>query len=71
MNREKLIKAANELNTEMGLEPAIDLSQSIDELKKALRKASKMIAPDDELTAETLDTLKQLGILLILKSKPL
>ena len=62
-HRGKLIKAANELNEVMGLDPMIKLSISIEALKRALREVGHLIDWEtDELTAETVDTLKQLGI---------
>lgn len=62
-HRGRLIKASNELNNELGLDPMIKLSLSIEGLKRALREAGRLIDwESDEFTDETLDTLKQLGI---------
>ena len=62
-HRGKLIKAANELNKKLGLDPEIKLSLSIEGLKKKLHEAGKFIWWEgDDLTKETIDTLKQLGI---------
>ena len=62
-HRGKLIKAANELNDELGLDPMIKLSLSIEGLKRALRGVEHLIEWEtDEFTDETLDTLKQLGM---------
>ncbi len=61
--RGKLIKAANELNKKLGLDPIIKLSLHIEGLKKKLHEAGALIWWEgDDLTEETIDTLKQLGI---------
>lgn len=63
-HRGKLIKAANELNDKLGLDPMIKLSLSVEGLKRALHKASHLIDwENDDLSPETTDTLKQLGII--------
>ncbi len=61
-HRGKLIKAANELNDKLGLDPIIKLSLSIEGLKKGLHEAGRLLLPEDDLSDETIDTLKQLGI---------
>ncbi len=60
--RGKLIKAAIELNRTLGLDPPIKLGLPIDQLKAKVIEAGKIVWPEDDLTDETLDTLRKLGV---------
>lgn len=58
---ERLVEAAKELTKLMGLKPPIDTSK-IDGLPDSLEEAASQLETDDELTDETLQTLRDLDI---------
>lgn len=62
MERESLVKAAEELNEKFGLDPAIDVEVEDRELVTNVLEAAKLREPEDEaFTDETEAVLKELG----------
>lgn len=62
MKTEKLIKAADELNTLLFDPPEIDTKADEAEVKAAVKEAAKLLEPVDELTEDTIAVLQELGI---------
>jgi len=63
VTREQLVNAANELNDEFGLEPAIKTNKRVEDevIEEGILKASEMYDPDnDELTPETIAVMDAL-----------
>ncbi|MDD2260686.1 MAG: hypothetical protein PHC31_01045 [Clostridia bacterium] len=63
VTREQLVNAANELNDEFGLEPAIKTNKRVEDevIEEGILKASEMYDPDnDELTPETIAVMSAL-----------
>lgn len=63
VTREQLVNAANELNDEFGLEPAIKTNKRVEDevIEEGILKASEMYDPDnDELTPETIAVMEAL-----------
>ena len=63
VTREQLVNAANELNDEFGLEPAIKTNKRVEDevIEEGILKASEMYDPDnDELTPETIAVMESL-----------
>ncbi len=54
MKRSELINAAKELNTVLGLEPAINIKDPVKQLQSAVKQAAELIDPaEDEFSPET------------------
>lgn len=60
---ERLLLAALEMNKELGLTPPIVVKHTtVDQIKKELRRASKVLdLDDDDVSSQTLEILKELG----------
>ena len=59
---EALVKAAEELNEELGLDPQIKLNVPYNELVKQLQVVSKEILPSDRLTKTTREVIQNLNL---------
>ena len=62
LGKKELASIAKELNKVLGLDPAIDLKGSQEELVEKINEAAALLVPEDELTEKTVDGLKTLGI---------
>ncbi len=62
MERKEIVKAAKELNIVLGLEPEINTRQKLDKLKGEIMTAAKLMEPEDEVSPETQNVVKQLKI---------
>jgi hypothetical protein len=60
MERKEIVRAAKELNEVLGLDPVINITLAVGQVKAAVLEASGLIAEGDELTDETLATLAAL-----------
>ena len=60
-NRSKLVKAAIELNEQLGLEPKIDVTLSEEELEENIKEAIRVLTPEDEFSDDTTAVLIRLG----------
>ncbi len=60
--KKDLVSIAKELNKALGLNPAIDIKGTLEELVEKINEAAALLVPEDELTEKTVDGLKTLGI---------
>lgn len=60
--KKDLVAIAKELNKVLGLNPAIDLKGTPEELVEKITEGAALLVPEDELTEKTVDGLKILGI---------
>ena len=59
-NKARVIKAAKELNEVLGIDPEIDVEQSLVKIKEDVISAAQLVEPDDELSKATLRTIDEL-----------
>lgn len=59
--RAKLVAAVEELNDQLGLDPAIDTSASIDELVSKIKETISVLNDDDQFSEKTTEVLESLG----------
>lgn len=62
MKKSELIAAAKDLNTVLGLEPAIDVTQDVAQIKALVKQAGGLVEPTDKLNPVTTRVLAELGI---------
>lgn len=62
MKKENLVKAAVELNTLLGLEPAISTKGDEKVMSDKIVEASALLEPTDKVSVNTLAVLKELGV---------
>jgi len=61
LKKKALVAAAKELNTELGLDPAIDLTKPVQKLISLIKQAGSLIDPEsDEFEDSTWDVLEEL-----------
>ncbi len=60
MERKDLVKAAEELNEVLGLDPEIEVDNDIEALKTLISEAAELIEPEDEISKRTTKVIKQL-----------
>ena len=60
MKKDTLVKAAQELNEKLGLDPAIDIKVKGSKLKQLILEAGEMIEKGDAITKTTLKTIESL-----------
>ena len=60
--KKDLVSISKELNKALGLNPAIDIKGTPEELVEKINEAAALLVPEDELTEKTVDGLKTLGI---------
>lgn len=58
LTKEMLVRAAEELNEVLGLDPEINTKGDISELTEGLLDAATLIEPEDELSEETMRTIE-------------
>lgn len=60
VSKAQLVKAAEELNEVLGLEPQIDVTLEEDALVKDLLEAAELLVPEDDISEETLNVIDTL-----------
>lgn len=61
LSRAPLVKAAEELNEVLGLDPQIDVTLEEDALVRDLLEAAELLVPEDDISEETLNVINALN----------
>ena len=62
LGKKELAAIAKELNKALGLNPAIDIKGTLEELVEKINEAAALLVPEDELSTKTMEGLGKLGI---------
>lgn len=60
--KKDLVSISKELNKALGLNPAIDIKGTPEELVEKINEAAALLVPEDKLSAKTMEGLGELGI---------